>query len=499
MTIPEWTRGGVKIPATVLSEIERAGKAAYARDEEACGYLEGPATEPLVIDRAVELENLANKYHEVDPEGHPRTGREYFKINSKKFERAISEGSSCGRPVKVFFPLAPRLRRVFQRRGCREHDARRQRRPHLRSRVPRDGGGPGRGERASLVRVGRARAGFRRSPVRASLNRVRRARVFVALAVLLALGLGAPPARADLGRDVDALTLAWSAFGRVTHLAPRLLERGDVLPLELPVAPLDPKTPDCATLAVLGVSSMQFLLDAGARTRATSADWPEGSLAGALEVTRCGETKSALAALALEMRSPRGVLEFLVLESDEPPPPVTVVLPERDAGTLPQPSSSGPRPLVAPVAVRVHSLEERAAREQAIELTTVQLVAGGGGTGASLLTLTPGCHRFALLAEETERRGADVDLEISKADGNEVLAADHGESSDGGALLCVAVPTTINVRFGGVAAFAKLALVRARWDLDRALPARWPNDVRARMSGLLRGQRRALEAAPPRG
>ena len=103
MTIPEWTLGGVKIPATVLGEIERAGKAAYARDEEACGYLEGPATEPLVIDRAVELENLANKYHQVDPEGHPRTGREYFKINSKKFERAISEGSSSGRPVKVFF------------------------------------------------------------------------------------------------------------------------------------------------------------------------------------------------------------------------------------------------------------------------------------------------------------------------------------------------------------------------------------------------------------
>ena len=326
---------------------------------------------------------------------------------------------------------------------------------------------------------------------------MRRARVFVALAVLLALGLGAPPARADLGRDVEALTLAWSAFGRVTHLAPRLLERGDVLPLELPVAPLDPKTPDCATLAVLGVSSMQFLLDAGARTRASSADWPDGSLAGALrghalwrDEGRLGRTSRSRCA------PPRGVLEFLVLESDEPPPPLTVVLPERDAGTLPQPSSSGPRPLVAPVAVRVHALEERAAREQAIELTTVQLVAGGGGTGASLLTLTPGCHRFALLAEETERRGADVDLEISKADGNEVLAADHGESSDGGALLCVAVPTTINVRFGGVAAFAKLALVRARWDLDRALPARWPNDVRARMSGLLRGQRRALEGAP---
>jgi proteasome lid subunit RPN8/RPN11 len=103
MEAPAWTRGNVKIPAAVLAEVERAGRAAYGRDEEACGYLEGPAGEPLLVDRAVELENLANKYHKADPEGHPRTGREYFKINSLKFERAINEGRDKARPVKVFF------------------------------------------------------------------------------------------------------------------------------------------------------------------------------------------------------------------------------------------------------------------------------------------------------------------------------------------------------------------------------------------------------------
>jgi proteasome lid subunit RPN8/RPN11 len=103
MTEPEWIRGHVRIPAAVLAEVERAGVAAYARDEEACGFLEGPATDALLVDRAVELENLANKYHRADPEGHPRTGREYFKINALKFERAIGEGQKTGRPVKVFF------------------------------------------------------------------------------------------------------------------------------------------------------------------------------------------------------------------------------------------------------------------------------------------------------------------------------------------------------------------------------------------------------------
>jgi proteasome lid subunit RPN8/RPN11 len=103
MTNTPWISGGVKIPASVLAEVERAGVAAYARDEEACGYLSGPAGDALLADHAVELENLANKYHQVDPEGHPRTGREYFKINALKFERAIAEGIQTERPVKVFF------------------------------------------------------------------------------------------------------------------------------------------------------------------------------------------------------------------------------------------------------------------------------------------------------------------------------------------------------------------------------------------------------------
>jgi [CysO sulfur-carrier protein]-S-L-cysteine hydrolase len=100
---PAWTSGGVEITRTALARVEQAGREAYGRDEEACGYLEGPAAEPLLCDAAVELENLANKYHAADPEGHPRTGREYFKINGKKFERAINAGQQEQRPVKVFF------------------------------------------------------------------------------------------------------------------------------------------------------------------------------------------------------------------------------------------------------------------------------------------------------------------------------------------------------------------------------------------------------------
>ena len=100
---PAWVSGNVRIFASVLDEVERAGREAYARDEEACGYLSGPSDDELLVDHAVPLENLANKYHEVDPVLHPRTGREYFKINSLKFERAIAEGNRANQPVKVFF------------------------------------------------------------------------------------------------------------------------------------------------------------------------------------------------------------------------------------------------------------------------------------------------------------------------------------------------------------------------------------------------------------
>ncbi len=99
----EWTNGNLQISRKALDLVEQAGVAAYGRDEEACGFLTGPQSEALLCDEAVELENLANKYHQIDPEGHPRTGREYFKINSLKFEKTISKGASEGKPVKVFF------------------------------------------------------------------------------------------------------------------------------------------------------------------------------------------------------------------------------------------------------------------------------------------------------------------------------------------------------------------------------------------------------------
>jgi proteasome lid subunit RPN8/RPN11 len=98
-----WIRGGLAITRAALRAVEEDAVRAYARDEEACGYLRGAAAEPLRCDEAVAMENLANKLHERDPARYFRTGRTYFEFNTFKFDRAVTAAASEGRPVKVLY------------------------------------------------------------------------------------------------------------------------------------------------------------------------------------------------------------------------------------------------------------------------------------------------------------------------------------------------------------------------------------------------------------
>ena len=99
-----WISDGVRIPAAIVEKIdEEARRAATERDEESCGFLLGPASDALLVDAIVPMENRANKLHRLDPETYPRTGRMYFDIDPLKFERAVREGEAAGRPVKVLY------------------------------------------------------------------------------------------------------------------------------------------------------------------------------------------------------------------------------------------------------------------------------------------------------------------------------------------------------------------------------------------------------------
>lgn len=98
-----WVKGNITIPRDVLEQVDAEARAAFARDEESCGLLIGPADEPLLVDTVLPMENRANKLHRLDPETYPRTGRMYFDIDPMKFERYVREGEGSGRPVKVLY------------------------------------------------------------------------------------------------------------------------------------------------------------------------------------------------------------------------------------------------------------------------------------------------------------------------------------------------------------------------------------------------------------
>ena len=93
----------VQVTRAALSRAEDEARAAYGRDEEACGYLTGPADDALAADLLVPLPNLANRYHALDPETYPRTGRMYFLIDPMKFQKAVRGGAEAGRPVKILW------------------------------------------------------------------------------------------------------------------------------------------------------------------------------------------------------------------------------------------------------------------------------------------------------------------------------------------------------------------------------------------------------------
>jgi proteasome lid subunit RPN8/RPN11 len=98
-----WANGNLVITRAALERVFDEARAAYARDEESCGFLVGPASDAPALDGAVPMENRANKLHKLDPETYPRTGRMYFDIDPMKFEREIKQREQAGVPVKVLY------------------------------------------------------------------------------------------------------------------------------------------------------------------------------------------------------------------------------------------------------------------------------------------------------------------------------------------------------------------------------------------------------------
>lgn len=321
--------------------------------------------------------------------------------------------------------------------------------------------------------------------------------------LLLAIAAAGRSARADLAEDVATLEKAWNEAYTVSRLTPRLLERGDLNPVLLTRSATDPSAGGCTTVVVLGPPSANFILrflPTSQGPRWPNGEWPEASIAGAAQLVRCGARKQMLSRLVVEMRSPRAVLETLVVEGAVPASSLRGVLPHRDPGPMAPLQSSGPRPELPPLRDRARQVERRAQREGAAALDRDLLRADGDGTGVTLLRLAAGCHRLDLLATGSSadpRVGVDVDLELSWVVGGEVAAVDRAESPDATAMVCTGGKQIARLRFAGAPPRSTVLLVHARWDLPPGLPERWGPTPRAKIAEAMRSHHGRAPGSSP--
>jgi proteasome lid subunit RPN8/RPN11 len=96
-----WIAGDLTIPAAVLAELEAHALETYP--SECCGFVSGPASEPLELSASLREVNEADKYHKLDPVTFPRTSRTYFKINELRAAKAFEQGEKNGQPIKVIY------------------------------------------------------------------------------------------------------------------------------------------------------------------------------------------------------------------------------------------------------------------------------------------------------------------------------------------------------------------------------------------------------------
>ena len=308
------------------------------------------------------------------------------------------------------------------------------------------------------------------------------------------------PARADLGADVAALSKARAAYGRVVRLKPRLLERGDRLPLAVPPELLNPKDSSCATLTILGVPEAHFVirfseLDPGAPSTA----FPEASAAGASEVTRCGSGKPYLSAMVLEMRSPRAVLETLLSTAPAGAPKLLEILKARDPGIEMGLGEPGERPTPPALSQRMQRLAARARREGALSFQREDWQAGEDGSGAGPLSLSAGCHELTLLAETAPASASaavDLDLELVDTESGARLAIDRSDDADATVSYCTGEAAALELRFVGAAPSSALTLAHARWDLPAGLPKTWGPEARAALGRLARAAHFQAQTEP---
>lgn len=290
----------------------------------------------------------------------------------------------------------------------------------------------------------------------------------------------------NLAREVTSLERAFRKLGRVERLRPRLLERNETVPLVLDARVTREQEGRCTTIVAIGTRNVSFQLQFAPSAEAMrERAFPIPSAAGVAEVTRCGEKRPLLESLGVHLRSPRAVVEVLVLVSRTTPPHVAEILPSRDAGSSLAAPQIGPRPRGASLTVRTQRVREdnAAAGARAQRLTGV--TTDRTGQGQTTLHFAVGCHRLDVLAAAAEEGSADLDARLTNVQDGTEIVRDESESSTARLRFCVGRADRFLLAVQGAPAGSETTVVHAEWDLPRGLPVDWGPVARAELARVL--------------
>jgi hypothetical protein len=288
------------------------------------------------------------------------------------------------------------------------------------------------------------------------------------------------PARATLGEDLQSLRAAWARESRLEQLRPRLLSRGETIPLALPLWATEGKTERCTSVSVLANPRVSFVLQVAngptLDVRTSEVGW--------VQISRCGSRRVDLRRALLEMRSPRGILEVLVAEAASPLPTVSSVLAHRDPGPKSPGGQAGPAPTPPPLELRAVAWEAQAKRDGATQIERQLIRAEGTDIPTARLSLGEGCHRLSALGLQPSGRDSprDLDLFLRGEALFDLRREDQSENSDAEISVCLASPAPVRIGVLGLGTTDPAVLQHARFPMPLGLPLHWGPLVRARLA-----------------
>jgi hypothetical protein len=276
------------------------------------------------------------------------------------------------------------------------------------------------------------------------------------------------------------LKAAWARESRLEQLSPRLLSRGETIPLALPLWATDTTTERCASLSILASPRVSFVLQvangSNLDVRTSEVGW--------IQISRCGSRRGDLRRALLEMRSPRGIVEVLVAEAPTPLPTLSSVLAHRDPGPKSPGGQAGPAPIPPPLELRALAWEAQAKRDGATQIERQLVRAEGTEIPTARLSLGEGCHRLSALGLSPSGRDAprDLDLFLRGEALFDLRREDQSENSDAEISVCLAAPAPVRLGVLGLGSVDPAVLQHARFPMPLGLPAHWGPQVRSRLA-----------------